>query len=203
MTYFHRFLEQRLTVGRMEEGAAPIVEGYAARYDTLSHELPGGVRERIEPGAFRKILGDKKNKVMALYQHNADTINETLGSTNSVLKLREDSNGLFFSLQLSEHDGRLAELVRRGDINQASMAFRWDKHRMDFPKDGPAIRTIENVSGLRDISLVAYPAYEATTAKMREAEEEMNLRCLEEWRATNPPIHRNLAEREMHLRNLK
>lgn len=206
MTYFHRFLEQRFTVGTVGDDGPPIVEGYAARFNTLSHELPasdyGVVRERIEPGAFRKVL-KAGGKVMALYQHESRTINETLGSTASVLKLREDSNGLFFSLQLGEHDGRLADLVRRGDITQASMAFRWDSHTMEFPNGAPPVRSISNVSHLRDISLVAYPAYEATSAAIREAEEAMNVRCLDEWRAEHPTTFSNLAAREMHLRNIK
>ena len=204
MTYARRFTPGRLNVGtRNEDGTGgAIVEGYAARFNSLSETLPGGVKERIEPGAFRSILKSSP-KVVALYQHNMSDPAAMLGSTESNLRLREDSNGLHYSLELDESDARIARMVERGDISQSSFAFQWGAHRWEDGEDDTPVRVIEEVRALADVSLVLFPAYKSTSATARDAEAQMNLRNLEEWRESHPPWNRMAAERAMHLRNLK
>lgn len=203
--FARRYTPGTLDVGTRDgEATGPaIIEGYAARFNSTSEILPGNLRERIIPGAFRSIL-QSKPKVVALYQHNMSDPAAMLGSTESNLTLREDSNGLHYSLELDAADSRIARMVERGDISQSSFAFRWaEPVRLEFPKDGIPVRIIEEVTALADVSLVLFPAYQATSAAARAQELEMNLRSLEGWRESHPPWKRNAADRAMHLRNLK
>ena len=49
---------ERLEVREKQEYSGPIIEGYAAVFDTLSVDL-GGWRERIAPGAFKRTIGER------------------------------------------------------------------------------------------------------------------------------------------------
>lgn len=202
-----RFTESRLQVGSKEEGAPPVIEGYAARFDQLSEQLPGSrpgetIREIIKPGAFRGVL-EEKQKVVANYQHD-NSAGHVLGTTASgSLRLREDRNGLWYRVQLTDDPEhlRIANMIERGDITQSSFAFAFGKTRWEVRGD-EQIRIIESVKTIRDVSVVLFPAYNGTSAEVREKEAEFNLRSLADWRETNPPTRRNLAERELRLRQL-
>ena len=193
------------STGGLDDAAETvIVEGYAARFNTLSHPVPPGVRERIEPGAFSKVLRTKP-KVLALYQHNMQTPDTFLGSTERGLTLREDSNGLHFSLELSEQDSKIARMVADGHITQASFAFAWGDHRYE-PGDDMETRVIEEVRRLADVSLVFFPAYEEShigVAPARAEETAFSERSLTLWHDCHPPWNRIAAERALHLTNLK
>jgi uncharacterized protein len=105
-----------------KSGDKMTVSGYAATYGTLSKDL-GGFRERIAPGAFKRILATNPDVVM-LFNHD---VNSVLGRTTAgTLRLREDSRGLAFECDLP---GTVAgrdvwESVQRGDLNGCSFALK-------------------------------------------------------------------------------
>lgn len=155
----------------------PMFKGYAARYQSHSVDL-GGFREVLLPGAFDSVLNRKRSKpdVVFLFNHSADHL---LGRTASgTLRLESDERGLRF--ENDPPDTQLARdlqtLVRRGDLAGCSFAFSVDPSGEAWSQDerGQTVRTIREVSGLYDCSLVTTPAYPSTTVAVRS---------LERWRA--------------------
>ncbi len=144
--------------------------GYAARFDTYSEDL-GGFREIIRRGAFRDNLGNRP--VFALANHNRDLI---LGSTkNGTLKVSEDQYGL--RVELTPLDTPTARewvsLVENGVIDKMSFAFKVDGQDGEtwlHGDKGQRIRELHKVN-VFDVSIVAQPAYEATSVAYRSLEE--------------------------------
>lgn len=145
----------------------PTLKGYAARFNSLSHDL-GGFRERLLPGAFDAVLEKPRNPVFALFNHDKDHV---LGSTGSgTLSLRQDERGLFFEVDLPDTTlgNDLAVLVRRGDVTGASFAFSVNPKDEERSGEGKStIRTIRAVSGLFDVSIVTTPAYPQARVSLR------------------------------------
>jgi HK97 family phage prohead protease len=140
-------------------------EGHAAVFDELSENL-GGFREKIERGAFRKVLKSDPD-VRFLINHNADLV---LARTHAgTLKLSEDTKGLKVVADVAPvsyaHDLRV--LLDRGDVSQMSFAFRVADDEWEENDDGVLIRTVREYSRLSDVSAVTYPAYPQTDASVR------------------------------------
>lgn len=138
------------------------VEGYASVFDTLSHDL-GGWRERIAPGAFADALRSASMPILALYDH---AVGGLLGSTAvGTLTLNEDTVGLRFVIDLPDTTtGRdVLALVTRGDLAGASFGFKVGRGGTTWEKaaDGGAVSVVRKVAALREISVVALPAYPA------------------------------------------
>jgi len=149
------------------DGDARHIEGYAAVFNSWSVDL-GGFTEKIERGAFDAVLATNPD-VRALFNHDP---NHVLGRTAAgTLQLYADKRGLRFKLDIPDTTaGRdLAVSVERGDINQASFAFRVAEGGDSWSKNY-AQRTITDISDLRDISPVTYPAYEKTKVQMNSAD---------------------------------
>lgn len=138
-------------------------EGHAALFNTWSQDL-GGFREQVAPGAFSKaILTDD---VRALVNHNPDMV---LGRNKAgTLTLSEDERGLHFDIVApnTQWARDLQVSVKRGDINQCSFGFTTirDDWRTMGGKDERTLLELE----LHDVSIVTYPAYEATQASARD-----------------------------------
>ena len=134
------------------------LEGYAAIFNSASGDL-GGFREMIAPGAFRRTLAENAD-VRALWNHEAMYV---LGrTTTGTLRLSETAQGLWMAVDLpdTQYASDLLALVRRGDVNQMSFAFR--KVVDDWSKgDDLPLRRLLDVD-LFDVSPVTFPAYEAT-----------------------------------------
>jgi len=147
----------------------PVVEGYAAVFDTLSVPLfeweLGRFREQVTRGAFAKTL--REQNVPLLVQH-ADLPLATTGART--LRLTEDGQGLHFYSVLDAGDPdvqRLLPKMRRGDMNKGSFGFipvrdSWDDNAR------PRTRTLHEVK-LLDVAIVHTPAYPATDAHVRSA----------------------------------
>jgi len=149
------------------DSGAPTVEGYAAVFDSLSEVLfewdSGRFREKVAPGAFTKTI--REQNIPLLVEH----ANLPLATTGAgTLQLAEDGMGLRFSSVLEPTDPdvqRLIPKMRRGDMNKCSFGFIPIRQAWD-DKAKPRLRTIQEAK-LVDISIVARPAYSATTAKVR------------------------------------
>ena len=90
----------------------------------------------------------------ALAQH--DHRNLPLGR---VTKLREDSAGLYAELRMSKtrDADEVLELVKDGALDSFSIGFNPVRDR--WSSDGSHVERLE--VGLREVSLVAFPAYES------------------------------------------
>jgi HK97 family phage prohead protease len=145
------------------DDAAPVIEGYAALFNSDSQDL-GGFIERIAPGAFKAAIG--KSDIRALFNHDA---NYVLGrKAAGTLDVTEDAKGL--AIRNTPPDTQWARdllvSMKRGDITQMSFAFRTEDDEWG-KKDGIVYRTIKKVAELLDVSPVTYPAYTDTTVAAR------------------------------------
>jgi uncharacterized protein len=155
-----------------EDGDKPVLRGYAALFDSWSHPLPGDgftFRERIVPGAFDAVLADPDLDVIGNYEHvNAQMLGR---SSSGTLRLFTDSVGLGFEIDPPNTNlGRdILELTKRGDLRGCSFAFTCSDDGADLAEgaDGIMDRSIRQVSGLYDVSIVTTPAYPNTALAVR------------------------------------
>jgi hypothetical protein len=166
---------------RASKSGSKKVSGYAARYNVLSHMLPGEFKERIAKRAFDKVLAGNPDTVCTFNHDN----NQVMGRTSSgTLQLRGDDYGLGFTCDLPNTSAArdLHELVTRGDVKECSFAFMLGDEDQDWNEEddlenergssvGRAarviVRTIKNFSKLVDVSLVTSPAYPGTQVDAR------------------------------------
>ena len=146
-----------------EDGLKMTFRGYAAVFDSPSEPLP--FIERIAPGAFKRSLRSR-NEIKMFVNHNMDRV---LGSTRAgTLRLSEDEKGLLVEADLpNTTDGRdLSVLLERGDVSSMSFGFTVPPKGDKWSEDGME-RTLTQVR-LHEVSVVTgFPAYEATTASVR------------------------------------
>lgn len=150
----------------------PTIEGYAAVFNQPSEVLSdwlGSFREYVAPGAFTKTLKDGAD-VRALLNHDPNFV---LGRTKAgTLTLREDAKGLWYSVTPPDTQWArdLVAVMRRGDIDQSSFAFRTVKDRWGVGKTDDGNEIDERwllEAQLFDVSPVTYPAYPQTSSDVR------------------------------------
>jgi HK97 family phage prohead protease len=156
----------------VQEDGTPKLRGYAAVFNKKSELLYGFFRETIAPGAFAEAI--LKDDVRGLQNHDP---NYVLGRNKAgTMTLEEDKKGLAFVIAPPETQWArdLQVSINRGDINQCSFAFEVEE---DEWNEDDTERLVKKVSRLYDISIVTYPAYPQTSAKMRCAMTEAGLDC--------------------------
>src|SRR4051812_3492156 len=99
------------------DGNAPVIEGYAALFNSPSQDL-GGFVETIAPGAFRDAI--PKSDIRALFNHDANFV---LGRMKAgTLDVEEDRKGL--KIRNTPPDTQwardLVTSMKRGDVDQMS-----------------------------------------------------------------------------------
>lgn len=167
-----------------DPSAEKLLMGYAAVFNSESKDL-GGFVEVIRPGAFKKVLSGNDD-TMALLNHEESSL---LGRRSSrTLVLGEDSKGLRFQVRPGKSQlwRDVDDMLTRRDLSQCSFAFIVGREEWQTRAKEPPLRIIHEVAALRDVSIVANPAYDATTAEMlflrfgmRSVDAEFNLLCHE------------------------
>jgi uncharacterized protein len=161
--------EQRSSVS----GGMKTVRGIAAVYNSPSLDL-GDFTERIKPGAFARSLASGRD-VRCLRDHEDSQL---LGRTSSgTLSLNDSPTGLGFSCLLPETNaGRdVQALIERRDISRCSFGMFCLRDDWDVSLDGEDVRTILDAD-CYDVSVVANPAYPATSCSVRSLAEEDEIR---------------------------
>lgn len=155
-TYTVRDVEARA------DGEGMRLAGYAAVFNDSSVPLP--FKESIAPGAFRKTLSETPD-VRLLINHEGLPLART---KNGTLKLEEDDRGLRFEADLADtQEGRdIYELIKRGDVDQMSFAFRVIRQKWNDDRSRRVLTEVSLSDG--DVSVVTYPAYPTTTVEARE-----------------------------------
>lgn len=166
--------QRRVTFDEIEmraDGDKITFQGHAAVFDRLSDDL-GGFREKIQRGAFRKVL-DSSPDVRMLFNHNPDIVlaRSTINDGPGLLDLREDPKGLrtYAELVPTQWAKDLRQLVQAGVVTQQSFSFRIFPDGKDVWEevDGELVRTIISFGALFDIGPVVFPAYPQTDAAIR------------------------------------
>lgn len=151
---------------RAEADKPIVIGGYAAKFNSRSRDL-GGFQEVILPGAFAASITSSRD-VRALVSHDPSKLLSR--TANKSLRLWEDERGLRFEAEVPETSyGRdLVALMKRGTVGQCSFGFRVvDPAGESYTEDGGTIvRTLKAVE-LHEVSIVATPAYDATSVSLR------------------------------------
>ena len=146
------------------DDTGPVIAGYFAVFNNPTELWPGCI-EQIAPGAFASSLG---LDVRALIDHDTRlVIGRTVAGT---LTLREDDAGLYGEIKINEHDSDAMNLyarVQRGDVSQCSFGFDIVAEDYVVSPDGQTCTwTIREVK-LYEVSVVTFPAYDATSVVAR------------------------------------
>jgi HK97 family phage prohead protease len=145
--------------------------GLAVPFGSLSQPLAlEGFVERFDAAAFADQMRSRFAGVFALWSH---MWAEPIGRVPGTLTVDAARDGLRFDLSPVGERGRdAAELVREGVVGGVSVGFRplalrWeaDPVRVDG-KDWPLVTVTR--AEVRELSLVARPAYRATTVQARD-----------------------------------
>lgn len=148
-----------------------LIMGRAVVYNSMSNELRtmsgDKFREIILPGALRESMD--KNDVLAFKEHNPAYL---LGRKSAgTLTLEDRADGLYVSISVPETSYGNDTLVsaERGDLKGFSFGFNNPKAR-SYSKSGEKIREINSLN-LREVSVVANPAYNETTLSVMRNED--------------------------------
>ena len=148
-----------------------IIQGRAVVYNSMSNELRTSngdkFKEIIQPGALTDSLN--KNDIMAYKEHNPEML---LGRKSAGTLMLEDRNdGLYVSINIPETSYGEDTLVSamRGDLKGFSFGFNSPKAKT-YSRSGEKIREISSLN-LREVSIVANPAYNETTLSVVRSED--------------------------------
>lgn len=140
------------------------LRGYPVVFGQRSHDL-GGFTEIIDPRAFDEVLASEPT-VHLLWDHNPRYVGAS--TDGGTLELRADPHGLFIDAQVGKYSWSkdLKTALDRKDIQQGSFAFTvadgGDSWAVDEETDA-VTRTINNISGLYDVTVTAQGAYPQTS----------------------------------------
>ena len=167
----YRCIPAKMLVRSDAEG--PVIACHFAVFNTPTELWPGCI-EQIAPGAFASSLG---LDVRGLINHETRLVlGRTLAGT---LSLREDEIGLYGEIKINEHDSDAMNLyarVQRGDVSQCSFGFDIVAEDYVVSPDGQTCTwTIRDVR-LWEVSVVTFPAYEATSAIARASGDTTSLK---------------------------
>lgn len=140
--------------------------GYAITYDQpyeFNHPRMGRISERMAAGSWARTIRNKAD-IRLMVNHDGIPLARTRSGT---LRLTNDSHGVLVEARLDPASPRVQEVrsaMARGDLDQMSAAFVAVREKFD-----PEARSREilEVRGL-DVSVVTYPANEATVAMIEE-----------------------------------
>jgi HK97 family phage prohead protease len=166
------------------------IGGYAAVFNSRAM-IGGYFEEVIAPGAFDDAL---MQDVRALVDHDTGRV---IGRTKAgTLRMKQDDMGLAVEIDLPDTtDGRdLATLIERGDVSGMSFGFVVTKEIWDETME-PPMRTIQALD-LREVSVVAFPAYDDTSIAMRSLEKSREMTKAERAEHNRLKAEARIAERK-------
>ena len=143
---------------KKDDIAGRVFSGYASTFDV---DLGGDI---ITPGAFKKTIEGRQDKIKVLWQHK-----EAIGRS---MRLYEDSIGLFVEGKVSKTrlGDEAIELMRDKVVNQMSIGFTIPAGKSEMSDDG--LRIIREVK-LFEFSPVTFPMNEnaiiTSVKSMKEA----------------------------------
>ena len=154
---------------RESPDGSKILKGYAVVFDSPADI--GDFTEYIAPGAFTRTLKDD-DQVM-LRDHRSELL---LGRRSAgTLKLWQDDKGVAFQLTVPNTSlGQdTYENTRLGNLRGCSFGFYVRDQKWSQDANGIVTRTVLDVQCF-ELTLTAFPAYEATSVDIRSVREALN-----------------------------
>lgn len=154
------------------------IEGYAIVFDVRSnvmYDWEGG-RKFVEVIERRAVTDELLNScdIRALIEHNNQRLLARSNKGKGTLQLEIDEHGLKYRFVSpnTTHGNDIVEMVKRGDINGSSFAFRSLQENVKWEKgtNGVWLRTIQKIDFIRDVTMTADPAYSQTEVSVRSME---------------------------------
>ena len=121
--------------------------------------------EIILPSALDATLSDPANDILAFREHDAAMLLGRRSANTITLENRTDGLYVTISVPDTSYGEDLLELAKRGDIKGFSFGFSNAKAK-NYKKDGVNYREISQLD-LKEVSVVAMPAYNETTLGLR------------------------------------
>jgi uncharacterized protein len=169
----HRSTIQASRLEVRESGGVKKLSGYAVVFNSPA-DIGGQFTEKVAPGAFTRTLNEDDQVI--LRDHQSEIL---LGRRSAgTLKLTQDDIGLAFSVTLpaTANGDDAYENVRLGNLKGCSFGFIVRDDVWSQDSQGALTRVINDVQ-LFEITLTAFPAYEATSVAIsRSARAKLNLR---------------------------
>lgn len=152
---------------RASDGAdGQTLEGYAAVFNSWTdiRDSMGVYKERIAPGAFKRSIGQRTPVLQ--FDHGTHPLFGSL-PLGGITVLREDRNGLYVRVRLSENwlVEPVRDAIRDGGVTGMSFRFRVISDDWATTSEGDT-RTINEVE-LLELGPVVFPAYEQTSVAVR------------------------------------
>jgi len=152
--------------------------GYAAVFnqDTVINSWEGHFVERIAPGAFKKTLKERGDKIKVLFNHGQGPLGDMpLGKPDV---MREDTHGLYVEVPLSDtkYNKDIRALLKDRALDGMSFRFTVPQGGDEWDEKGELpVRTIRALR-MYEFGPVVFPAYEGSTAGLRADPRMMALR---------------------------
>lgn len=192
------------------------------RWTEINNPWEGHFLERIGPGAVKKTLAERGDKVKILFNHGMDPSigNKPLGPIREVT-VDADRVRMFVPLSDTSYNADLKALLRDKALDGASFRFdivQVEENKNPEPsKDNPLGLPERTVTELRlyEAGPVTFPAYEAASSGVRSVEEYRKFKRADEEAAgssrtseepsTEEPglVHSTAARRSLMLRKVK
>ncbi len=176
-----------LHVREVEGEESRVVEGKPIVFGVRSVNLTPWsstrkVYEILEPGCISNELLQRSDVILNI--NHSTKVTDVLGRCNNgngtlELELRDMYVAAGCELPQTNTANDTLELIKRGDISGMSFAFEddWEDtengvslERTNEVEDGKEVwlRHVKRITGLYDVSIVTYPAYEQTSVATRE-----------------------------------
>ena len=187
-----------------EEGVRSI-EGYALLYNHESRLIStfwdGEFYETIERGALDNVLESKSLDV--IYTPNHDYSKVIARTTSGTLELKSDDKGLKYivrDIPNISYANDIYESIKRGDTFESSFSFMLKDSGQNWSKkeDGADLRTISEISYLKEVSSVTDGAYSNTDVAVRSLQASDLFELDEDYK-----IDLELKQKEIEILKLK
>lgn len=141
--------------------------GYAAVFNTPAriNSWEGKFTEVLAPGAFKRTLAQRGDKVVSQFNHGMGEYSLPIGAPQV---LREDNHGLYVEIELDQDPWVQQTLKPKLGRSITGWSFRFSVTDDEWSADGET-RTVRSLK-MSEVGPVTFPAYEATKASVRSRE---------------------------------
>lgn len=145
-----------------------VITGYVnvvERESRVLRDAAGQFVEIVQSGAFTRSM-ERSPEVGLRFDHGRQ-----LGTTNDILKLKEDAIGLYAEAQVSDQE--VIVKARNGELRGWSFGFNAKDATWTQRADGMRLRTLTDIDLIEVSILDVTPAYIATSIEARDGDQHL------------------------------